>query len=185
NSCGGSFCEYHEANYGSACQIKDCENIKIQGTQACNIHQDEWKKYKASHSSHTLADVRRMLRRPAEQLPWNPIRDREIQLHDQPIPNRQVKNYFGPSQFYCVETIVAPCGVVIGWAKFAKSESPSNILHFLESVYPTEESWPDYVCIDKACLVLCHLLAEDQRESWNSWKNTTRFIVDSYHYTNH
>ena len=27
-------------------------------------------------------------------------------------------------------------------------------LNFLESVYPTEDSQPDYICIDKACLVL-------------------------------
>ena len=62
-------------------------------------------------------------------------------------------HYFTPSQFYCSETICTPCGAVIAWAKFAKSESPTNILKFLESVYPDEASWPDY-CIDKACLVL-------------------------------
>ena len=52
------------------------------------------------------------------------------------------------------ETITAPCAVVIAWAKFPKSESPTNILNFLESVYPTAESHPDYICIDKACLLL-------------------------------
>jgi hypothetical protein len=64
------------------------------------------------------------------------------------------RNYFTPSYFYCVETICAPCGIVIAWTKFAKSESPTNILNFLETVYPTEESHPDYICIYKACLVL-------------------------------
>ena len=63
-------------------------------------------------------------------------------------------HYFGPSKFYCVETICASCGVVIAWTKFDKSESPTNILKFLESVYPTEESQPAYICIDKACQVL-------------------------------
>jgi hypothetical protein len=58
-----------------------------------------------------------------------------------------------------VETICAPCGIVIAWTKFAKSESPTNILNFLETVYPTEESHPDYICIDKACLVLCTAIA--------------------------
>jgi len=43
---------------------------------------------------------------------------------------------------------------VIAWAKFAKSESPTNILAFLETIFPTEESQPAYICIDKACLVL-------------------------------
>ena len=39
------------------------------------------------------------------------------------------KHFFGPSQFYCVETICAPCGIVIAWTKFNRSESPTNILN--------------------------------------------------------
>src|SRR6266498_794453 len=91
--------------------------------------------------------------------------------------------YFGPSRFYCVETICAPCGTVIAWAKFARAESPTNILQFLETVYPTEESRPDYICIDKACAVLRTAIVDG---SWDTiWKKTTRFIVDTYHYVNH
>ena len=72
---------------------------------------------------------------------------------------------------------------MIAWAKFAKSESPSNILEFLESVYQTEESQRDYICIDKACLVLQTAISNG---SWDAiWKKTTRFIVDAYHYINH
>ena len=55
-------------------------------------------------------------------------------------------------------------------------------MQFLETVYPTEESCPDYICIDKGCLVLKHSIAAG---SWESWSKTSRFIVDSYHYTNH
>jgi hypothetical protein len=60
-------------------------------------------------------------------------------------------NHFGAARFYCVETITAPCGVVIAWVKFDKSESPTNILNWLEKIYPTQESRPHYICIDKAC----------------------------------
>ena len=108
-----------------------------------------------------------------------------MQPHDESTPSRVThrKNYFSPSRFYCVETICAPCGTVIAWAKFAKSESPTNILNFLERVYPTEESRPAYICIDKACQVLHTAIANG---SWDAiWKNTTRFIVDTYHYINH
>jgi hypothetical protein len=105
-----------------------------------------------------------------------------IQPHDEPNVERQQQNYFSPLRFYCVETICAPCGVVIGCAKFAKAESPTNILNFSEEVYPDDQSRPDYVCIDKACLVLCHAIASGR---WEEWQNTTRFIVDSYHYINH
>ena len=106
------------------------------------------------------------------------------QPHDEPQPEIQrPKNYFSPGRFYCVETICAPCGAVIAWTKFDKSESETQILKFLESVYPTEESRPDYICTDKACRVLCTAISNG---SWDRiWKKTTRFIVDSYHYINH
>ncbi|KAF8993375.1 hypothetical protein BDQ17DRAFT_1252964, partial [Cyathus striatus] len=91
-------------------------------------------------------------------------------------------NYFVAPRFYCVETLCAPCGVVIAWTKFAKSEGASQIMDFLEDIYPTPESRPSYVCIDKACVVLKHLI---RSRNWNMWKATTRFIVDSYHYINH
>ena len=48
----------------------------------------------------------------------------------------------------------APCGVVLAWTKFAKSESLTNILNWLEEVYPEEDSRPAYICIDKACQVM-------------------------------
>jgi hypothetical protein len=90
--------------------------------------------------------------------------------------------YFTPHWFYCVETICAPCGVVIAWTKFANAESPSNIIKFLNTVYPTQESRPAYICIDKACAVLRHAITENR---WASWSQTSQFIVDSYHYVNH
>ena len=77
---------------------------------------------------------------------------------------------------------MAPCGVVIAWTKFDKAESPTNILKFLEEVFPTEESRPAYICIDKACQVVRTAISNG---SWDMWKKTTRFIVDSYHYNNH
>jgi len=93
----------------------------------------------------------------------------------------QRKHYFSPNRFYCVETICAPCGVVIAWTKFDKAESPTNILKFLQDIFPNEKSHPAYICIDKACQVVRTAV---NNGSWNIWK-TSRFIVDSYHYTNH
>jgi hypothetical protein len=72
--------------------------------------------------------------------------------------------------------------MVIAWTKFSKAESPTNILGFLESVFPTPESRPDYICIDKACLVLKHAI---EGGTWPRWRETSHFIVDSYHYMNH
>ena len=69
-----------------------------------------------------------MVNRRQEDLPRNSTGDHEHQPHDQPaLDPRRLKHFFGPATFYCVETICAPCGTVIAWAKFAKSESESNI----------------------------------------------------------
>jgi hypothetical protein len=182
NSRGGAFCTTHEIEFGTKCRVRNCQNNKVNLTQACHEHQGLWKKHTQNHSQQSMAGVRRMLQRPNENLPWNPAQGRTHQPHDQDAPEVQRSNYFRPARFYCVETITAPCGVVIAWAKFDKSESPTHIMAFLESVYPAEDSRPDYICIDKACLVLRHCIASGH---WNNWKKTSRFIVDSYHYTNH
>ena len=123
-----------------------------------------------------------MLRRQGENLPWQPGTEANTQPHDEPMSEVRYLTYFTPRRFYCVETICAPCGVVIAWTKFAKAESPTNIMAFLETVYPTQESRPAYICIDKACAVLRHSVADG---SWARWSQTSRFIVDSYHYVNH
>ena len=129
-----------------------------------------------------MAGVRRMLNHPNENLPWNPVIEQEVQPHDEDAPEVQRKNYFSPAQYYCVETICAPCGVVVAWTKFEKSESPTKILKFLKDTYSQKDARPDYICIDKACLVLQTSLAN---RSWEEWKDTSHLIVDAYHYTNH
>ncbi|PPQ82619.1 hypothetical protein CVT25_007507 [Psilocybe cyanescens] len=49
------------------------------------------------------------------------------------------------------------------------SESETNILKFLDSVYPTEESCPQYIYIDKACKLLQTSIANG---SWLQWQKT-------------
>ncbi|KAF8986829.1 hypothetical protein BDQ17DRAFT_1393616 [Cyathus striatus] len=125
-----------------------------------------------------------MSTRKSENPPWNKNQGRHVQQpHDESdtnIPKRS--HYFSASRYYCVETICAPCGVVIAWTKFVKSESTTNILKFLEDVFPDEELRPDYICIDKACKLLRTAVANG---SWVDWFKSSRFVVDGYHYTNH
>jgi hypothetical protein len=154
----------------------------MKGTLACRHHQEDWKKHIQQHKQRTAAGSRRIFYKQ-EVHPWQQPVQTNSQPHDEPAEEIQRKNYFSASRFYCAETICAPCGVVIAWAKFAKSESPTNILAFLETIFPTEESRPDYICIDKACSVLHTAITNG---SWaTTWCKTTRFIVDSYHYINH
>ncbi|TEB26985.1 hypothetical protein FA13DRAFT_1635316 [Coprinellus micaceus] len=171
NARGEAFCEYHCQVWGNRCR-----------------HQREWTQYQESHSRANLAGVRRMISRPQEQVPWqNPRRNAEVQAHDQPAPEDddaiiQKAHYFGPSKYYCTETACYPCGAVLAWALFDRSESPTNILHFLASLFPTPESRPTYICIDKGCQVFRTAVVNGSFET--TWKNT-RFIVDTYHYSNH
>lgn len=162
NYRGGAFCEEHEILFGNRCRIRDCQSSKVVGTQACQRHQSQWCKYKLEHSHSALAGVRRQLQRSDENTPWQPnLNQRPARAHDnddddEPPPRA---HYFGPGKFYYVETICAPCGVVIAWTKFDRSESPTKILNFLASVYPTQASHRSYICIDKACRVLCTAIA--------------------------
>ena len=136
-----------------------------------------------NHRTNVLGGYRWAMRRADETMPWMPAFNHVQQPHDaEDVTERRIKDLFSPSRIYCVETICAPCGVVIAWAKFPNAESPTNILNFLEHVYPTEENRPAYIRIEKACLVLCTSVANG---TWERWKNTSRFIVDSYHYVNH
>ena len=108
-----------------------------------------------------------MLQQPQEPQPWQNQQNHPHQPHDEENPEHLRKHYFSPTRSYCVETAVAPCGVVIAWTSFDISESPINILRYLETIYPTPESRPIYICIDKACLVLRTAIANG---FWEEWK---------------
>ncbi|TFK31937.1 hypothetical protein BDQ12DRAFT_701384 [Crucibulum laeve] len=167
NAHGGVFCAFHKNQYGSECCWHTCEDQKLSGTQSCLQHQPQWKKYIQSHSHANLL--------VGEQMSWQISTSQNAQAHDEETPpDRPKDHYFGPSKFYCVETICAPCGVVIAWDLFDRSESATQILDFLERIFPKEESRPTYICIDKACLVLQSAISN---QSWEEWKKTTRFIA--------
>jgi hypothetical protein len=179
----GVFCVHHELLYGNLCRMRDCNNPKVPSTHTCVQHQNRWYKHAVRYGRQSILGIRRMVRRSEqERLVWLPTINRQVQQHDAESPETQKDNYFVAPRFYCVETICAPCGVVIAWTLFDKSESPTKILNWLDVVYPTSELRPNYICIDKACMVLRTAISNG---SWNVWKETSRFIVDSYHYINH
>ena len=185
NARGGAFCAEHELEFGQRCCVADCNNNRVGDTLACQTHASMWKKHIKQKSKATIRGLRRVLQHPGEREDWQPQNTRQAaQAHDDiHSPDEVRKHYFSPNRFYCVETLCAPCGVVIAWTKFAKSESPTNILNWLGTIYPESDTQPSYICIDKACQVLCTVVAQAGR--WGGWRETTRFIVDSYHYINH
>ena len=186
NAQRGVFCIEHELMRGGLCRMRDCQNPKQDPTQACEQHQNNWRTHVLRYGQQSMLGIRRIIRRTAEERhPWLPNHNQQApQAHDEPDDGQEIQqnSYFRAPRFYCVETMCAPCGVVIAWTKFVKAESPTNIINWLNSVYPNVDQRPDYVCIDKACLVLRTAITNG---SWEIWKQTTRFIVDSYHYINH
>ena len=184
NMHGGVFCHDHDIEYGNKCCVKNCNTEKINGTQACVEHQPDWQRHVQRQTRDNFSGARRVLQRAAnENQPWQPQQRSYIQPHDEDADDTSIQsNYFTAARFYCVETICKPCGVVVAWTKFARSESPTNILNFLNKVYPEKDTRPSYVCIDKACLVLRTAIANP---IYNDWLDTSRLIVDVYHYKNH
>ena len=42
NACGEAFCPTHVTEFGNKCRVVGCGNVKVQGTQACPQHRQEW-----------------------------------------------------------------------------------------------------------------------------------------------
>ena len=156
-ACRGVFCVQHEILCGTLCRMHDCDGLKVPPSQTCVQHQNRWYQHAVRYGRQSLLGIRRIVRRSEEErLPWLPTFNQPVQQHDDEPTNatNRKDNYFVAPHFYCVETICAPCGAVIAWTLFDKSESPTQILGFLEAVYPTPELRPNYICIDKGCSVL-------------------------------
>jgi len=123
-----------------------CSKDKIQGTQACLEHVADWKKSIHDRSKATIIGIQHVLQCPGECQEWQNVPDTAIQWpHDDevetenPQPTIKQKTYFSPNHSYCVETACSPCGVVIAWTKFPKPESPTNILNWLDELFPNKE----------------------------------------------
>ncbi|KAM6489956.1 hypothetical protein JOM56_002878 [Amanita muscaria] len=182
NARGGVYCALHELRHGGRCHAASCGNPSVEGTLACEHHQGRWRRHLTTNRQQVLGGFRRALRRPDETWPWMPAAPHQVQAHDEEPQASRIRDCFLPPRVYCVETICAPCGVVVAWAKFHNAESPTNILEFLQAVYPEKDQRPAYICIDKACMVLKTVVNQNK---WVPWLETSRFIVDAYHYINH
>ena len=53
NYRGAVFCAIHEQTHGAKCRVHNCDNEKIRATQACQQHQQQWKKYMAQHKKQS------------------------------------------------------------------------------------------------------------------------------------
>ncbi|KAF8991272.1 hypothetical protein BDQ17DRAFT_1255108, partial [Cyathus striatus] len=106
--------------------IKGCDAQKVAGTETCEAHKEMWNKHKSNYSSASLSGLKRPLQCRNKNLAWLPNVNQPQQPYDEEQNNdnsNTCKSYFSPNCDYCVETVCAPCEVVIAWKKFVKSES--------------------------------------------------------------
>jgi hypothetical protein len=123
-----------------------CSDNKIKGTQACSEHLTDWKKNVRDCSKAIVNGIQHILQCPGEHQVWQTVPDASIQQpHDDevetenPQPTTKENTYFSSNHSYCVETACAPCGVVLAWTKFPKSESPTNVLNLLDELFVKKE----------------------------------------------
>ncbi|EJD32917.1 hypothetical protein AURDEDRAFT_77376, partial [Auricularia subglabra TFB-10046 SS5] len=183
----GVFCAEHFLAFGNKCHVRGCSADLHGTTRACTNHQAEWKEHQERFARQSVIGMRRRIRQAnTDPREWNPNQRTRpnAPAHDddgEPIlPAR--KNFFAPGRWYCLELMVAPCGMPVAFELFDKSESPTKIINFIEKHHPTPGTKSQYYIIDKACMVLRSLIRAGK---WEEWKRTTRLIVDAYHYINH
>ncbi|KAI1784902.1 hypothetical protein LXA43DRAFT_1119741 [Ganoderma leucocontextum] len=99
-------------------------------------------------------------------------------------PGNEVVHTFRAKTTYCLETIQWSCGMPIGWGKCYKSESSSQVLDILNRTWSADQHHlcPSFIVFDDACDLLCHIVTQN---SGDTWIETTKFIVDAWHYIGH
>jgi hypothetical protein len=95
-----------------------------------------------------------------------------------------VVHRFRAGTTYCVQTLQWACGVPIGWGKCYDSEGVSQVFAILNRLFPEQDpqSRPSFLFYDNACRLLAHIVTHHQT---SSWLQSTRFLVDAWHYVNH
>ena len=75
NNCDAVFCAIHEKDHGAKCLVCGCNNVKVKGTQTCQWHQQQWKKFVSQNKRQYASGFRRVTQRPGENLPWIPTNE--------------------------------------------------------------------------------------------------------------
>jgi len=178
NARGEAFCATYVTLYAKKCCIVGCGHIKVEDTQACHLHQSEWIRHKQSRTKSTLAGFCRSLNYQGE----NFLGMKELNVKSSHMIMERHQKLSQKTILALLDFIVLKQSVLhVGLLLHGKNLLNQN-QKFLAQTFPNKETRPDYVCIDKACTVLKTSLANG---SWEEWKDTTRLIVDAYHYTNH
>lgn len=182
------------------CGVGDCTTPVTPGSRACEnpSHERWYQAYLKRFGRLSFGKVTRIIRRTAAAqepavagdgtgvTPQHNVPAIHPLLPDGPNgePGAEVIHRFKAGNTYCVQTVQWACGVPVGWGKCYRSESPSQVLSILNRIFPPNqpEDRPSFLFYDNACTLLSHILAQDPN---TAWLNTTRFLVDSWHYITH
>jgi hypothetical protein len=101
----------------------------------------------------------------------------------QDTPGHKVIHTFRAGTTYCIQTVQWACRTPIGWGKCYKSESSPQVLAILDTIWADHpESKPSFIAYDDACDLLRHIVTQDPN---SGWIQSTKFIVDAWHYIGH
>lgn len=95
-----------------------------------------------------------------------------------------VQHHFRAGTTYCVQTVQWACGVPIGWGKCFDAEGVTQVMSILNRIFPERNphNRPSFLFYDNACKLLSHV---SRYEIYQNWIQSTRFLVDAWHYINH
>ena len=185
----GRFCEQH-LGLRDICGIIPCgEPVHTAGALTCAIqeHTSWYARWRARFTRMSFPGVQRVIRRQqtqsAEAGGHRPIL--QVQLPTlNGVAGEQVVHTFRARTTYCLETIQWACGMPVAWGKCYKSESAVQILDLLNRVWPENQRHlrPSFIVYDDACDLLRHIVTQNPGDSWIQ---TTKFIVDAWHYIGH
>ncbi|KAM5544418.1 hypothetical protein V8D89_002078 [Ganoderma adspersum] len=186
----GRFCSEHlEAQ--NICGIVGCGQPVEPGEVTCDLdaHRTWHSQWEACFSRQSYDGVQRVIQKQ-KQAPANaeggghrPTLHVELPALDGTLGN-EVVHTFCAKTTYCLETIQWACRMPIGWGKCYKSESSSQVLDFLNRTWPVDyhHLCPGFIGFDNACDLLHHVVTQNPADTWI---DTTKFIVDAWHYIGH
>ncbi|KIJ38654.1 hypothetical protein M422DRAFT_258529 [Sphaerobolus stellatus SS14] len=97
------------------------------------------------------------------------------------IPGKNIIHNFCGKKVHCIQTFQWTCGMPITWGKCYTAESLSRVYKLMEEYWEGKDR-PGFMFYDNACGLLKHLITSHPN---SPWRQTTRFLVDTFHYTSH
>ncbi|RDX47787.1 hypothetical protein OH76DRAFT_1353662 [Lentinus brumalis] len=180
------FCEEH-SDQERQCAIRGCNNATTDGMRTCSIAAHRSFENERRERGKALFRLRRRHERTmeagqrnAEAVSKKP-RQNPRKARAETLNNLTKKAAISRRWTHNEQLMVRTCGVVISRATFYEAESMSNCVRFLVSTFPPHlpRAHPSFCFFDSACLLLKHILANNETRLDN-----IGLVVDVFHAIN-